>query len=334
MADEEDIIKHHGAGTLLKLFIEHVRRHPNDEGSEAFLATLTKLHNDGKIDLLEPARQISTSSISQHDFFTVTHVYCELIPTLQADVSDMLAAVKALVARAGNDLASGMPNGAYRTWAEQGNRARTTLLTVQEQDPEDSAYIFLGLQALAKNSPNEALTRAIAYLEGPAAPARSAAAKAIGTISLETPEARSRAAVALAAASNTADDNSLGHILTAICEIVRAHPHMEDAAVALIQSATPKIGDQAIHQLSLELMFHGQELPPNIVAGLTATMKKVVTANRGTLNNIDAAAGKLVKHGRVDEALALVVPLITAHDELTSFEAFDSFSHALLELVD
>lgn len=112
----------------------------------------------------------------------------------------MLAAVKALVARASNDLTSGMPNGAYRLWAEHGDRARTTLVTIDKENPEDSAYVFLGLQALAKNLPDEALTEAIAYLEGPAAPARSAAAKAIGAIALPTQEARDRAATALAAA--------------------------------------------------------------------------------------------------------------------------------------
>lgn len=332
MADKEDIIERHGAGTLAELLVERTRRHRTDEIGKAFRATLVQLHNDGTIDVLETARTISSSSINQHDFFTVMHVYCDIIPALHAEVPAMLAAVKSLVARAGNDGASGMPNGAYRTWAEQGDRARATLITIDEQDPEDSAYVFLGLQALAKNAPDHALTEAIAYLEGQAAPARSAAAKAIGTIPLETPEARSRAADALAAASATADDNSLGHILTAICEIVRVHPEMEASAAALIETAIPQVGDHAIHQLSLELMFHGEELPPDIVAGLTAIMHKVATGNRGTIENIDAAGGKLVTHGRLDEALALISPLITAHDDLVSLEALDAFTYAVLQL--
>jgi hypothetical protein len=332
MTDKSNIIKHYGAGTLLELFVARTRRHRTDDIGKSFRATLAELHNDGTIDVLEPARAISSSSINQHDFFTVMHVYCDLIPTLQAEVPAMLAAVKALVARAGNDGTSGMPNGAYRTWAEQGDRARTTLVTIDEEALEDSAYMFLGLQALAKNSAEEALTKAIAYLEGPAAPARSAAAKAIGTFALETPEARSRAADALAAASATADDNNLGHILTAICEIGRAHPDLEASAVGLIETAMPQVGDQAIHQLSFELMFHGEELSPDIVAGLTAIMHKVGIGNRGTLENIDAASRKLVTHGRLDEALALITPLIAAHDELTSLETLDGFSHALLRL--
>src|SRR3546814_6371038 len=88
--------------------------------------------------------------------------------------------------------------------------------------------------------------------------------RSIGTIDLAMPGARSRAVDALAAASAIADDNNFGHILTAICEMARAHPDIEVAAVALIDAATPQVGDQAIHQLSLELMFHGEELPSAI----------------------------------------------------------------------
>lgn len=79
---------------------------------------LTGLHNDGTIDVLEPARQIASSPIDQHQFFTVMHAYTDLIPALEAEVPAMLAAVKALVARAGDDGAAGMPNGACRTVAK------------------------------------------------------------------------------------------------------------------------------------------------------------------------------------------------------------------------
>src|SRR3546814_11560666 len=109
-------------------------------------------------------------------------VYCDLLHGLEAEVPAMLAAVKALVARAGNDGASGMPDGAYRSWAEERDRARATLAAIDPADPEDSAYVFLGLQALAKNEPDAALTEAIASLVGPAAPARPAAAQEIGPI--------------------------------------------------------------------------------------------------------------------------------------------------------
>lgn len=332
LSDRNDIFTHHAAGTLPELFVERLRRHRADELGETFRATLTNLHNDGSIDVLEPARQIASSPINQHQFFTVMHVYTDLIPTIEAEVPAMLAAVKALVARAGNDGAAGMPNGAYRTWAEQGDRARATLAAIDPEDHDDSAYVFLGLQALATSEPNAALNDAIAYLGGTSAPMRSAAAKAIGTFALDLPEARRLAADALAAAAPTADDNSLGHILTAMCEIARAHPDMTADAAVLIEASASQASDQAIHQLSMEFMFHGEELPTEIVVALNSIMHKVLIGNGGTIENIDAAGSKLVSHNRLDEALSLITPLISAHDELTSLEALDGFSYALLQL--
>lgn len=88
MSDRDDIIAAANAGTLPELFVERLRRHRTDELEKAFRATPTKLHHDGTIDVLEPARQIATSPIDQHDFFTVMHVYTELIPTLDASVTD------------------------------------------------------------------------------------------------------------------------------------------------------------------------------------------------------------------------------------------------------
>lgn len=332
MSDRDDIIAHAQAGTLPTLFVERLRQHRSEGLGHAFVATLTELHNDGTIDVLEPARTITGSSIDQHQFFTVMHVYTDLIPGLVAEVPTMLRAVKGLTGRAGDDMASGMPNAAFRTWAEQDDRARATFEAIDPADPKDSAYIYLALQALAKSDPVDALTRAIAYLKGPDAPARSAAGKAIGTLAFVTPEARDTAAAALVAAAPTADDNNLGHILTAICEIARAHPDMVPQAAQLIDASIARVGDQAIHQLSLELMFHGEELAPEIVAGLITIMLKVPIDNQGTLTNIDAAAGKLIDHKRLDEALTLITPLIAAHDSLTSMETLDGTSYALLRL--
>jgi hypothetical protein len=54
LADGDDIIAHHAAGTPPELFVERMHRHRSDEIGKAFRATLMTLHNDGTIDALEP----------------------------------------------------------------------------------------------------------------------------------------------------------------------------------------------------------------------------------------------------------------------------------------
>jgi len=332
LSDRDDITAAAIAGSLPELFVERLRRRRTDELGKAFRAVLIALHNDGTIDVLEAARTIETSPINQHDFFTVMHVYSELIQLLDASVPDMLAAVKALSTRAGEDLASGMANGGYRIWAEQGSRARETFETINPEDGDDAPYVFLALQALAKTEPDAALERAILYVGGNAGPARSAAAKAIGTFDLTDPDRRTRATDALAAHAASADDNSLGHILAAICEIAKAHPDIRTKAAVLLEANIERTGDHAIHQLSLELMFHADELSPAIVKPLTAIMHRVSIGNHGTIRDIGAAAGKLADKNRLDEALALVTPLLSQYEELTSLEPLGSLNYHLLQL--
>lgn len=332
MSDRDDIIAAATAGSLPELIIERLRRYRTDELCKAFREVLIALHNDGTIDALEPARTIHTSPISQHDFFTVMHLYSELIPALDASVPDMLAAVKALSSRAGEDLASGMANGGYRTWAEQGSRASDTFEAINPEDSDDAIYAFLALQALAKTEPDAALDRAILYVGGNARAARSAAAKAIGTFDLTDATRRTRAADALAENTASADDNSLGHILAAICEIAKAHPDTHARAAALIEANIDRTGEHAIHQLALELMFHADELPPAVIKPLTAIMHRVPIGNHGTIRDIGAAAGKLTGKNRLDEALALITPLLSHHEELTSLEPLGSLNYHLLQL--
>lgn len=333
MTDRADIVASYEAGRFPQLLVERVRRHHSDEIGREFRSHLVELHNSGTIDVLEVARSIGQSPISQSDFFSVQSTFVSLIPELEAPALAMLAAVKGLVARGGDDGAASWPNSAFRRWAEIGSRAHATLAAINQDDPNDAAYLFLSLQALAKNEPEAALDRAIALLANSSPPAQSAAANAIGTLPLITDEARSRAANALEVARATcADDNLLGHILTAISEIARTASEWESSASAMIAASECDAEDLAIYQVSLELMFHGKDLPPSIVAGLSAIARKVQVQSTGTMNNIDHAASSLIRAGRIDEGLALITPLISTHEALTSLEMLDSTSHALLEL--
>lgn len=332
VSEESDIITHHAAGTLPELLYERLSGHRTDEIGRAFRGTLVALHNASTIDLLDVARSIGSSQTGQHRFFTVMHLYTQLIPELEATVPEMMAAVTALVERAGQDLTAGLPNGAFREWAEKGDRAMAVLEAIDLKNPDHSAFLFAALLAMAKGDETGALEHALAYLVGPDAAARSAAAKAIGTFALEDTGSRDRAFSVLAAVSDDTDDNSLGHILTAACEIARSHPAMTESAVALLDSRASTVGDQAIHHLSFELMFHGEDLPLEIVSALGTIMRKVKIESRGTVENIDAAGGKLIRHGRLDAALELVTPLIEAHEEFNSLDTLDSFRDALLQI--
>ncbi|MGJ8569500.1 MAG: hypothetical protein ACSHXI_02235 [Hoeflea sp.] len=333
MTIKDEIIANHAAGTLPQLFVTRIRGHRGDEEGRNFRAALVDLHNSGAIDVLEPARSIATSPVSQHDFFLVQNAYVEIIPELNDTVPAMLSAVKALTARAGNDLASGWANGAFRSWAENDDRARATIALIEPNNREDAAYLYLALQALAKTEPDAALDQAIAFLAGQDLPAQLGAAKAIGTLPLSTSEACKRSLDALKTACEVGtDDNLLGHILAAAVDIARNAPDEEATAVLLVNEIIEDAGDQTIHGAVTTLMFNASDLSPTLVELLTKFAHKIRIENTGTIEEIDQAAARLVQSDRVEEALALVVPIISAHEEFKSLDMLDSFAHALLRL--
>ncbi|NEH46424.1 hypothetical protein GR215_31820 [Rhizobium leguminosarum] len=333
MAVKEHIIENYTAGTLPDHFVKQLRGHRRDELGSEFRAALIELHNDGTIDVLEAARGIAASPISQTEFFLVQDIYVDIIPKLDETVPAMLAAVKALGARGGADLAAGRANDAFRAWAELYDRARATIATVDFANPEDAPYVYLALSALAETEPDAALDQALDILAGQDTPARAGAAKAIGILPVSAAAVGSRLLGALDAARVTcSNDNLLGHIIVAAANVVRKAPAEEPAVVKLIEAAAGDIGDAAIHQIVLMMMSGAPHLPSSVVNALIPLAHKIKIENGGTLDLIDATAAQLLRHGRVDEALALVGPLISAHAELSSLEQLDSLAHALLEL--
>lgn len=305
----------------------------DEDAGAALRAELIALHNAGTIDALEPARNIADAAIGQSDFFFIQQVFVDIIPQLESTVPAMLAAVKALVARACNDLAAGMPSNAFRTWAERGPRALETLAAIDPDDAEDATYVFLALQALAKFDAIDALDRAIVYLATASSSARAAATKAIGTVELADTDSRRRAMDALAAALlDVPDDNLRGHLISAAVEIAIKAPELETRAVNLIDTAAAGAGNIAIHHTSSTLTFHAKELPPPIITALAAIAHQVHVDNKGTLDHLDHACWVLIQANRIDEALALITPILAAHAELTSLDRFDGFSHAALGL--
>jgi hypothetical protein len=335
LSSVDEILDHYAADRLPQLFVRRTRGLRNDEVRTLFYSDLINLHNSGLIDVLETARRIEQSPISQTDFFNVQQVYVDIIPELEDEIAAMIQAVQALVARGANDLAAGRPNGAFRIWAEKRGRARAILDEIQPTDLKNAAYLFLALLALAKDEAEAALTQAINFLASQNLSAQLGGAKAIGNMQLATTEERKRALDALEAALTAgAEDNLVANILTSAVEIVRKGKSEEERAIRLIDSMCLNAGDQTIHSAISTLMFQEGDLSTAVVASLTRIARKVRLQNTGSIDYLNAAASKLVRQNRINEALEIIAPVIVANRELSSFDQLDSFAYSLLNLED
>ncbi|MGQ0661609.1 hypothetical protein [Sphingosinicella sp.] len=333
MAITDDILSHDKAGTLPQLIADSMHGHRKDEDGDAFRAALVDLHNDGSIDLLKTAAGVTHDTQKGFDFWLVQDVYVQVIPSLQAEPRAMMAAVHALVVAAGEDMMAARPNGAFRTWAEQGDRARAVIDAVDPDNADDVIFLFLALQALAKSNPDAALDLAIDYLAGPAVLARSGAAMAVGAVADPSADAIGRALDALEAAiAISPEDNLVGLIVAAAVDLSLKLPDAIERVTAVILGASTEPGDQTIHRAAHALFVHADDLAEPVVAALISIVRQVRIENRGTFQEIDHALMSLIHKGRIDEALALLEPLLVGHAKLHEFEWLGGTASALLDL--
>jgi len=110
---------------------EIARYHEYPGEDDPFLALCIELHNKGDIDLLAVATTDAFAAISQQDFFTAQHIYCEAVPKLKTNAMALMECCRALIKQAGNDGAAGQPNLAFQNWCSAN-------LPQTHQDPKHS----------------------------------------------------------------------------------------------------------------------------------------------------------------------------------------------------
>lgn len=77
-----------------------------------------RLHNAGTIDLFGLVHTDEFESVGLQEFFAGQRLYCDVLPRLEASVVAIMECIKALVGKAGNDLAANYPHEAFRKWCE------------------------------------------------------------------------------------------------------------------------------------------------------------------------------------------------------------------------
>ena len=330
----DDIRAHLRAGTFTEFVTNVMRGHRKLPQALAFQQATIEAHNAHDIDILAPALTIESGRRKGYDYFVVQDFYNTVIPELRSEAGAMMAAVRALVAAAAGDGMAGIPNAAFRTWAAKEDRAIATLAAIDPESSDDTVFIMLALQALGQSDVADAAARAIAFLNGPAELARIGAAMAIGSLNFASHESLlEQALTALKAAIDATDDDHLAAtVLSAAVDIgVREHTVDQDI-LAIITSAANKAGERTIHSAATALWLNGETLPTAVIAALGAIALGVNPENIGTLKIIDHALGAVINKGRLDEALALLEPLVVAHPSLHNFDILDGVPHALLRI--
>ncbi len=107
------------------------------------------LHNSGQLELLGLTGTPQFAALAIHPFFTLQHFFCEAIPRLETPVEPLMRAVRVLVEKAGNDMASNFPNVAFRNWCGADlARARAILDAAEQGDALSISFLSVALARL------------------------------------------------------------------------------------------------------------------------------------------------------------------------------------------
>ncbi len=330
MVQSTEIVANATAGTLHQLILDEYER-GIDEGDAAFVALTVELHNAGAIDLLAALSPTALADAQGFQFFTLQQFYCAAIPKIEAEPKPLMTVVSTLVKAAGNDMASYMPNAAYRDWCSlKPERPDLVMNLITAGDAEAMEYLSLTLEGGAVFDKRRFMEQAITYLRD-APELRQAALTALARIDSSGNVDLAHTALALMAEHVTeqADDMLRTHVLAATLGLYSRSPaEMHDEALALITQTIQHRGDGVLHHCASAL-FERKNLTDAMVELLITTLEDVNPAHLGTINSLDVALSELIKAGKGARVIGYLEKVFRAHPDALSFKQFDSVGHTL-----
>jgi hypothetical protein len=322
--DEREILDLYQSGTLLDAIFSN-----NCSGfqEETSLSKCAELHNHGDINLLSIVASPSFSSIDVHRFFAGQHFYCKVIPLLNASPQDMMASVKTLIEKGGQDLAATWPNAGFTEWCSADlSRARAIIESAEADDP--LAREFLPFALAAGNMVREAIRIADAYRDE----RRVRAIAALGRMNyIDLDSARSALDVLKRAIVGQADDILYANILTSVLGITdKAGPEVADTAAEIVKAVCAAPGPQTQYCCAYVISANTSAINERMLSFLLAALTSIAPELKGTLNALDAGLCKLLDSAFADEAITFVKKLLSDADGNVTLADFPGFSQKLV----
>lgn len=283
-----------------------------------------QLHNEGAIDLISIATIETLAAEETHRFFTLQGFYLEVIPGLQASLTEVLTLVEALVRRAGEDLASNQPYGALLLWLKKDqDRAERLVTSAQGGDKLALDHLTFALQALADVPRTQCLVR-----EGTGT-ARLSALTALARIGHTHKEAESTGIIAGDLFTESSDDDIHAHALAALFGALSSASDTEINASNVL-AALRTVGPQTQHQCAQILWLHARRLAPETRARLFQEVNTIRPEHKGILRTFDQALTATFEVAP-DEAIAVCKRFLSNPDNDHELAELASFSSGLLD---
>jgi hypothetical protein len=298
----------------------------NEAGPNSLLNRCIALHNAGQIDLLGLVGTPHFTALPTHAFFTLQHFFCEAIPKLETPAAPLMHAVKALVEKAGNDLAANLPNAAFRSWCVADLvRAKTVVDAAEQGDALSMQFLTFALDALE----NVTLARSIVakYTDE----RRLSGLFALGRIkSVDAKEADDSIGILLTFVDARQDDVTRCNALMSVFEICGQFPQLAPISVPkVIAAAVVMPGPLVQLNLVRALWLHSKLIDRMSVATTLQALKAIDPTKAGIVHELDNALNTLLETPAGDFALDFLTDILSLDGSGFNLKQFKSVKHHL-----
>ncbi|NNG45442.1 hypothetical protein HJP15_21430 [Pseudoalteromonas sp. NEC-BIFX-2020_002] len=303
------------------LYVEEVQSE-----EEVLKDALSQLHNAGKIDLINLVKGVDESSCG-HNFFKILRVFENVLPSLDANVEDVLGCLVHLTQQAGRVLAIG---GAYERFCSvEAHRPRDSVGFILAQS-ELSAYApFLSSSILAygPNSVSDAIQTTENLIANRNEIVRSQAYFTLGRLDVDETQANVIWGLLSGSASGEREDGCRASILRATLNFGDTFPSywskIEEFLLTFVESSPPEV----LYEVSDIVAFQRVVLPENVLEFLVKQLANISPEHKGIIDNIDYLLVNLAKNGASHLVIELLESIIAVG---VKFPQLDYFSCELM----
>jgi len=296
------------------------------KGEKLLPNLLTELHNEGKLNLVELFQNFKKTT-KNHDFYSSRRALEETLPYLKSPVQKVAACIKHLTIESGDY----MLLSPFKEFCKRDTDRTKALFDLALTDiDEEFDHLSTAIEAGASNDEVTYVNQAIDLLTHENELIKQRAILALGRINYQDKILLESVAVAVEETSvSPPTDVILATSMRALFAIVSQSDDLESLFLKFLNTHSEHLGDSYIHAAS-EILFYDREKVSCIVEPkLLDICCHTKPENKGTINNIDYALGRILKRKDFDDCVVFLERFFELSEYKLSVKHFDSFVREL-----
>lgn len=325
---KEKLLKANVDGNFFE-FIQEIY-YQDRKGEKLLPSILAELHNDGDLNLVGLFQNFKNTP-ENHDFFSVRHVFEEVLPDINAPVKDVADCVKHLTLEAGQDMAAYMLLSPFKEFCKKDtNRAKSLFDVALTNIDEDFNHLSTAIEAGACNDEVTYINQAIELLTHENELIIQRAIFALGRINYQDKTLLEPVAIAITKSSmSSPTDVILATSMRALFAVVSLSNDLESLFFDFLHTHSEHLDDRYIHAASEILFYDEKKVSSNVEPKLLNICCYTKPENKGTINNIDFALERILKSNRFDDCVFFLERFFELSEYKLSVKNFDSFVREL-----